>query len=287
MNITPEAIFNMSRREALKIIGLAPFFTPALVNAAEGAIDITPEKDATTYNNFYEFGYSKSEPAKFEKRFKVNGWRLEVTGAVKNPVKLSVQELTAMFPEEERLYKMRCVEAFSMTIPWNGFELNKLINFVKPDSSAKFIAFESFADSKQMPNVATKGFPFPYIEGLRLDEALQPLTILVTGAYSKPLLPQNGAPIRLIVPWKYGFKSIKSVVKITFTEKQPPTTWNSLNPKEYGFYANVNPDVRHPRWLQNSERVFGKNGIRKEPTVLFNGYDVADLYKDLDLKKNY
>jgi sulfoxide reductase catalytic subunit YedY len=181
---------------------------------------------------------------------------------------------------------MRCVEAFSMNIPWGGFELNRLIRMAEPDPSAKFVAFEALADPTRMPNI-NKGFPFPYLEGLRLDEATHPLALLAVEAYSKPLLPQNGAPIRLVVPWKYGFKSIKAVTKITLTKEQPTTTWNRFLAKEYGFYSNVNPDVPHPRWSQTSESFFCKDGILVVPTVLFNGYDVAGLYGGLDLKKNY
>jgi sulfoxide reductase catalytic subunit YedY len=287
MDITPETLFNASRRDILKIIGLLPFLAPSLITAAEEKPEVTPESYAVSYNNFYEFSYSKSEPAKFEKRFNTDGWLVEVTGAVKKPLTFSIKALSENFDMRERLYRLRCVEAFSMNIPWRGFELSRLILMAEPKPSAKFVAFEACADPAQMPNVAKKGFPFPYVEGLRLDEAMHPLTILATGAYSKPLLPQNGAPVRLVVPWKYGFKSIKSVVKIILTEKQPPTTWNSYLAKEYGFYSNVNPNVPHPRWQQSSERFFGKDGVRVQTTLLFNGYNVADIYEGLDLKKNY
>lgn len=255
----------------------------------------TPEAKAISHNNFYEFGTSKDDPAKRAQGFKVNPWQLEVGGLVEKPLTLDYDALFSRFALEERIYRLRCVEAWSMVIPWLGFTLGDLLKATQPLSSAKYVAFETLYDPKQMPGQKSRfvggGVNYPYVEGLRLDEAMHPLTIMATGMYGKTLPPQNGAPIRLVVPWKYGFKSIKSVVKITLTDKMPPTTWNILAPREYGFYANVNPKVDHPRWSQASERrittggLLARNRIATQP---FNGYsEVASLYQGMDLTQYY
>ncbi len=294
--VTPENIFNAERRKVMKMLGLtaAAVTVPGFSCAREKGEPMpdnanTPEETATTFNNFYEFGFGKSEPARNATKFDTSKWVIKMDGEVKNPMSMSMPELLSHITPEERVYRMRCVEGWSMIIPWHGTELNRLIALLQPTDKAKFVAFESCADPAQMPEVAAKSFPFPYIEGLRLDEAMHPLTILATGAYGKPLLPQSGAPVRLVVPWKYGFKSLKSIVKITFTAHQPPTTWNKYNPHEYGFYANVNPLVPHPRWSQATERIItGNSGAQRKSTELFNGYgEVEELYKGMDLIKNY
>lgn len=255
----------------------------------------TPQTKVTTYNNFYEFGTSKDAPAKRASEFQTTPWTLTVDGMVKNPITLDHNALTTRFPLEERIYRLRCVEAWSMVIPWVGFELGSLIKQADPLMSAKYVAFETLYDPKQMPGQRSRftggGIDYPYVEGLRLDEAMHPLTLLSVGLYGKTLPPQNGAPIRLVVPWKYGFKSIKSIVRITLTDKQPPTTWNRLASNEYGFYANVNPKVSHPRWSQASERRITSGGLltrNRIATQMFNGYDeVAPLYANMDLTRFY
>lgn len=255
----------------------------------------TPEIKATRYNNFYEFGTDKGDPFEKAQGFKVNPWELKIDGDVENPITLGYDELFSSFDIEERIYRLRCVEAWSMVIPWLGFPLAKLIEKAKPLSKAKYVAFETLYDPEQMPGQRSRfvggGIKYPYVEGLRLDEAMHPLTLMSVGVYGKTLPPQNGAPIRLVVPWKYGFKSIKSVVRIRLTDREPPTTWNILAPQEYGFYANVNPEVDHPRWSQASERRITTGGLLKRnriETQMFNGYpEVAPLYKDLNLRKYY
>ncbi len=247
----------------------------------------TPYKDVTHYNNFYEFGTAKEEPAEKAKNFKTSPWTVSVEGAVKKPLKYDLDALTKLAPLEERIYRHRCVEAWSIVVPWIGFPANALINQVEPTSKAKFVAFQSFYDPREMPMARYAGIAFPYVEGLRLDEAMHPLAILCFGMYGETLPNQDGAPVRLVVPWKYGFKSIKSIVKIRFVEKQPPTTWNLAAPNEYGFYSNVNPAVDHPRWSQAKERRLGE--FFRRPTLLFNGYagQVAQLYAGMDLRKNF
>lgn len=246
----------------------------------------TSYRDITNYNNFYEFGTNKESVAARAANFQTRPWTIEVGGLVQTPKTFGIEDLLK-FEQEERIYRFRCVEAWSMVIPWVGFPLKKLLDAVNPLGHAKFAAFETFYDKKQMPLAASSGIDLPYVEGLRLDEALHPLTLLATGVYGKFMPNQNGAPIRLVVPWKYGFKSIKSVVKITLTDTMPPTTWNKYAPREYGFYSNVNPEVRHPRWSQSAERRIGELSLRE--TLLFNGYaeQVGGLYADLDLKKNF
>jgi sulfoxide reductase catalytic subunit YedY len=261
-----------------------------------GAMKQTPEQKATHHNNFYEFGTKKSDPAQNAQNFKVNPWQLEVKGAVDKPLTLDYDDLLKSFPLEERIYRMRCVEGWSMVIPWVGFSLASLLKKVGVGSKGKFVKFTTLKSPTQMPGQANRfkggGIDYPYVEGLTIDEAMNPLTILAVGIYGKTLPPQNGAPIRLVVPWKYGFKSIKSIVKIELTERQPINSWNQLLPREYGFYANVNPKVDHPRWSQASERLITSGGLfsrNRIPTLPFNGYaeEVAGLYKGMDLRKNF
>ncbi|MBO0861713.1 MAG: protein-methionine-sulfoxide reductase catalytic subunit MsrP [Chloracidobacterium sp.] len=247
----------------------------------------TPFEDITNYNNFYEFSTSKGGVAPRAKNFVTRPWTVEVGGMARKPKTFAIDDLIKLAPLEDRVYRFRCVEAWSMIIPWLGFPLKRLLDEVEPTGSAKYVAFTTLVDPVRMPNQSRDVLPWPYVEGLRLDEAMHPLTILAAGLYGKMLLPQNGAPIRLVVPWKYGFKSIKSIVKITLTDTQPPTTWNMVASDEYGFYSNVNPNVSHPRWSQASERRIGEWGRRD--TLIFNGYgdQVAQLYSGMDLKVNF
>jgi sulfoxide reductase catalytic subunit YedY len=255
---------------------------------------LTPREDVTTYNNFYEFGTDKADPSRRSGDFKPRPWTITVDGLVGKPQTFDVDKLIAELPIEERIYRMRCVEAWSMVIPWNGFPLKALLDKVEPLGSAKFVAFETVVRPEEMPGQSGyfQPMPWPYIEGLRLDEAMHPLAILAVGLYGEALPNQNGAPIRLVVPWKYGFKGIKSIVRISLVEQQPPNSWNSLQASEYGFYANVNPEVDHPRWSQATERRIGQGGFfgsGRRPTLMFNGYadEVASLYAGMDLKANY
>jgi methionine sulfoxide reductase catalytic subunit len=248
----------------------------------------TSYKDITHYNNFYEFSTDKEAVAPRAKNFITRPWTVEVTGLVHKPRTFDLDDLIKLAPPEERVYRHRCVEAWSMVIPWVGFPLAKLLNEVQPTSQAQYVAFQSLADPNQMPNVRSgRVLYWPYVEGLRLDEALHPLTILATGLYGETLPPQNGAPLRLVVPWKYGFKGIKSIVKIHLTDGEPAATWNRENPSEYGFYSNVNPEVDHPRWSQKTEQRIGEFGRRD--TLMFNGYgeQVASLYSGMDLRKYF
>jgi methionine sulfoxide reductase catalytic subunit len=244
-------------------------------------------QDVTTYNNFYEFGVDKSDPARNAGTLRPRPWTIAVEGECAKPQVIDIDQLLKWFPLEERVYRMRCVEAWSMVIPWLGFPLRDLIQRLEPTSKARFVAFTTLFDPEQMPGQRQSYLKWPYVEGLRLDEALHPLALLVTGLYGRTLPNQNGAPLRLVVPWKYGFKGIKSIVKIRFTEDQPPTTWSLSAPREYGFYANVNPDVPHPRWSQATERRIGE--LTRRPTLPFNGYggQVASLYSGMDLRKNF
>jgi sulfoxide reductase catalytic subunit YedY len=247
----------------------------------------TPERSILNYNNFYEFTTNKERVAEVAKDFRTDGWTLEVNGLVDRPRTFTIDDLHALSPPEERIYRMRCVEAWSMVIPWAGVPLARLLEAVAPQTAAKYVAFETLYDPVRMPGQKTDVLEWPYIEGLRLDEALHPLTLLATGLYGKALPPQDGAPVRLVVPWKYGFKGIKSIVRITLTAEQPATSWNRYAPSEYGFYANVNPEVDHPRWSQATEQRLGETGRRN--TLPFNGYaeQVARLYAGLDLRANY
>ena len=250
----------------------------------------TPFKDASSYNNFYEFGTDKDEPAHTAHTLKTRPWTVTIDGEVKKPVTLDIDSLLKLAPLEERVYRLRCVEGWSMVIPWVGYSLSNLIKQVEPTSNAKFIEFTSLADRKQMPGVNSRVLNWPYVEGLRIDEAMHPLALLGLGMYGQVLPNQNGAPVRLVVPWKYGFKSAKSIVRIRFVKDMPRTAWNVSAPSEYGFYSNVNPEVDHPRWSQASERRIGEDGFfqKKRKTLMFNGYsDVASLYAGMDLKKNF
>ncbi|MGL5947620.1 MAG: protein-methionine-sulfoxide reductase catalytic subunit MsrP [Aeromonas sp.] len=271
----------------------APMPRPLVAKAAAtSALPLTPESKATSYNNFYEFGPDKADPARLGHQLKVEPWQLRIEGEVAKSTTVDVWELIQRGALEERIYRMRCVEAWSMVLPWIGVPLASLLAAAEPTSRAKYVAFETLYDPKQFPDQARgrAGIDYPYVEGLRMDEALHPLTILAVGLYGKTLPAQNGAPIRLVVPWKYGFKSIKSIVAIRLQETPPPTTWNQLAPKEYGFYANVNPAVDHPRWSQASERFIGDGGLfgaKRQATLAFNGYGeaVAGLYHGMDLRQ--
>jgi len=296
-SITPKQLY-LTRRKFLESVGI--FSAGAFLAACMGnppsspstpiapAGDMETRKDlALSYNNYYEFGTSKSSVAERAENFQMQPWQVEVGGLVKNPQIFNMEELLANFVQEERVYRMRCVEAWSMVLPWTGFPLAKLLEMAQPLPEAKFVAFQSVYRPEKMPGQVGLDFPWPYLEGLRLDEAQHPLTLLATGLYKEPLTPQNGGPIRLVVPWKYGFKSAKALVKITLQADQPVTFWNAIAPQEYGFYANVNPEVDHPRWSQATERRIGETGRR--PTLMFNGYaeQVGDLYAGMDLRKNY
>ena len=304
--ITPRSMY-LSRREFLKAAGmvtssaLLAACTPKATGTVVSGSDVTTFavkkdefgdpansfEDITHYNNFYEFSENKEAVNKLSKDFKSQPWTVEVYGMVNHPKKYAMEDLLKKFPQEERIYRLRCVEAWSMVIPWMGFPLASLLKEVEPTSDAKFVRFETLMDTKQFPHEGSHLYPWPYEEGLRLDEAMHHLTILATGLYGQSLPNPNGAPIRLVVPWKYGFKSIKSIVKIELVEQQPGTFWKTVNRREYGFYSNVNPNQSHPRWSQTSERRIGELGHRQ--TLMFNGYaeQVASLYQGMDLTQNY
>ncbi len=249
--------------------------------------ELTSFEDVTTHNNFYEFGTQKDDPAKHAHTLRTRPWSVAVEGEAHRPQTFDIDDLQRRFPPEERVYRLRCVEAWSMVIPWLGFPLRDLLSAVEPTSQARFVEFTTLLDPEQMPGQRRSVLPWPYVEGLRLDEAMHPLTILAVGLYGRALPNQNGAPIRLVVPWKYGFKSIKSIVRIRLTRTQPRTTWSAQAPREYGFHANVNPNVDHPRWSQARERRIGE--WRKRPTLMFNGYaeQVAGLYAGMDLRRHF
>jgi sulfoxide reductase catalytic subunit YedY len=297
--VTPKRVYVNRRR----FLGAAPIALGALlgsraaqattklagVTKSSYTVDdkVTPLDVITHYNNFYEFGTDKEDPSRNAQNFRTSPWMVKVEGEVAKPKILDLDALMKLAPLEERIYRHRCVEAWSIVVPWIGYPLNALLKEVEPTSKAKFVAFESYYDRKQMPQGTWAGIQFPYVEGLRLDEAMNPLALLAVGLYGETLPPQDGAPFRLVVPWKYGFKSIKSIVKIKLVEKMPPTTWNLSAPQEYGFYSNVNPEVDHPRWSQAKERRLGE--FLKRNTLKFNGYgeQVASLYTGMDLRKNY
>ena len=265
---------------------------PGSASAVAGAVSLeklTSYQDASTYNNFYEFGTDKADPARNAHTLKTTPWTVEVEGLVKKPGKYGIEDLIKLSAQEERIYRLRCVEGWSMVIPWVGYSLSELIRRVEPLGSAKYVEFITLADKARMPGLGSRVLDWPYVEGLRLDEAMHPLTLLAFGMYGEVLPNQNGAPVRLVVPWKYGFKSAKSIVKIRFTEKEPATAWNKAAPQEYGFYSNVNPLVDHPRWSQATERRIGEDGLfaKKRKTLMFNGYEaqVGQLYAGMDLKK--
>jgi sulfoxide reductase catalytic subunit YedY len=262
---------------------------PSTVAGAATMEKLTTYKDVVSYNNFYEFGTDKSDPASNAHTLKTSPWSVDIEGMVKKPGRIALEDLLKLSPMEERIYRLRCVEGWSMVVPWVGYSLADLIRRVEPLGSAKYVEFVSLADPKTMPFVGSRVLDWPYVEALRLDEAMHPLTLLAFGLYGEVLPNQNGAPLRLVVPWKYGFKSGKSIVKIRFTDKQPATAWNKAAANEYGFYSNVNPQVDHPRWSQASERRIGEDGLlaRKRKTLMFNGYEaqVGQLYAGMDLKK--
>jgi sulfoxide reductase catalytic subunit YedY len=324
-DVTAESVFMLQRRQVLKMLGisatamtLAPTAQADLLSWFKGndrppapsgkplefsrpaewqsQLALTPEDKVTGYNNYYEFGLDKADPAANAGSLKTDPWTLTIDGEVAKPLTLDHDALTKRFPLEQRIYRMRCVEAWSMVVPWIGFPLHKLLALVEPTSDAKYVAFKTIFSPEQMPGQKDRfiggGLSYPYVEGLRLDEAMHPLTLLTTGVYGKALPPQNGAPIRLTVPWKYGFKGIKSIVSIKLTRERPPCTWNLAAPDEYGFFANVNPHVDHPRWSQATERFIGSGGVldvKRQPTLLFNGYadQVASLYRGLNLRENF
>ncbi|MCA9973887.1 MAG: protein-methionine-sulfoxide reductase catalytic subunit MsrP [Anaerolineales bacterium] len=262
---------------------------PGAVSATTDELgdDLTEYQDIITYNNYYEFTTDKDTVASLAQNFQTSPWQVEVTGLVRNPGVYDIDMLRTQFAQQERIYRLRCVEAWSMVIPWQGFPLHQLLSAVEPTAAATHVRFETLYDPEQMPGQRSRWFEWPYVEGLRLDEAMNDLTLLATGIYGQDLLPQNGAPVRLVVPWKYGFKSIKSIVKIELVDYQPTSLWMAAAPNEYGFYANVNPAVAHPRWSQASERRIGELGRRE--TLMFNGYaeQVADLYAGEDLRENF
>ncbi len=295
--ITPENIYK-NRRKFIKNMGLAAgsmfigqnLVTSSSANTNKEELKLTDYRYVTTYNNYYEFGTGKSDPVERSQKFKTNPWDVLIDGEVENPIKISMDEILEMFPSEERIYKLRCVEGWSMVIPWLGFPLNKILKKALPTNKAKFVKFISVLDPEQMIGQRFPILDWPYKEGLRIDEAMHDLTILVTGLYGKKLPNQNGAPLRLMVPWKYGFKSSKAIVNIKLVEKMPTSSWMKASPNEYGFYSNVNPTVDHPRWSQATERVIGGGIISPRiPTTMFNGYgdEVANLYTGMDLKKYF
>ena len=294
--ITPEKVYN-KRRKFIKSVGLGlgslTLGSMSLLNNAhslESNSEWTSYKDITTYNNYYEFGTGKSDPYKNSQEFKTKPWNISIEGEVESPITLSAEEILSLYPSEERVYRLRCVEGWSMVIPWMGFSLSKLLNKVSIKTEAKFIEFESVYDPEQMKGQRYPVLNWPYREGLRINEAMHPLTTIVTGLYGKALPNQNGAPLRIFVPWKYGFKSAKAIVKIKLVKKMPVSSWMKSSPREYGFYSNVNPDVSHPRWSQATERVIGEGILSPRiETEMFNGYgdEVANLYSGMDLKKNF
>jgi sulfoxide reductase catalytic subunit YedY len=283
-DVTPEAMF-MNRRQMMAgaaALGLGLTAQPLLA----ASLEPNSYEDITSYNNFYEFGTGKDDPARYAGSLTTSPWTVKIDGMVDRPGDYSFDQIMSKMTVEERIYRFRCVEAWSMVVPWNGFELADLLDMAGVQSGAKYVGFETAVRPDEMPGVRARVLDWPYREGLRLDEARHPLTIMATGIYGKPIPNQNGAPLRLVVPWKYGFKSIKSIVRITLTDKEPKTSWNMANAREYGFYSNVNPEVSHPRWSQATERRIG-GGLfaKRQDTLMFNGYDeVAPLYKGMDLK---
>lgn len=272
-------------QQAAKESGLADLNVAKKVEMAGGE-KVSSFEDITNYNNFYEFGTGKSEPATYARKLQPKPWQVTIEGECDAPSTIGIDDLIKPHALEERIYRLRCVEAWSMVVPWVGFPLADLLKRFKPNSKAKYVQFFTLADVEQMPMIRRGVLPYPYREGMRIDEAMHPLAFMVVGLYGKVLPNQNGAPIRLMAPWKYGFKAAKSIVKIRFTEQQPETTWNMVLPTEYGFYANVNPEVDHPRWSQGSERRLGE--LFRKPTLPFNGYpEVASLYTGMDLRRNF
>jgi methionine sulfoxide reductase catalytic subunit len=307
-DVTPKSVY-LNRRRFLKGMGLAGVAALAgtrladLISPSRSAYagtklstvkspfstseKITPFNDVTHYNNFYEFGADKGDPARNAQNFQTSPWSVSVDGEVAKPRTFTMDEIVKLAPLEERIYRHRCVEAWSIVVPWIGYSLSTIIKLVEPTPKAKYVAFQSFYDLKQMPQSRGTGIDYPYVEGLRLDEAMNPLTLLCVGMYGETLPNQDGAPVRMVIPWKYGFKSIKSIVKIKVVKSEPPTTWSRMNPSEYGFYSNVNPTVDHPRWSQAKERRLGD--IFRRDTLMFNGYgdQVSSMYAGMNLTKNY
>lgn len=286
--VAGSALWEMANREAFAQSAAGAKIAAKRNPAYSPAETLTPVKDATTYNNYYEFGTDKSDPAENAHTLKTRPWTVQIEGEVKKPMTLDIDSLMKLAPLEERIYRLRCVEGWSMVIPWVGFSLSNLIKKVEPTGNAKYVEFTTLADKAQMPGIRSRVLEWPYVEGLRMDEAMHPLALLTFGMYGQVLPNQNGAPVRMILPWKYGFKSAKSIVKIRFLKDQPKTAWNVSAPQEYGFYSNVNPNVDHPRWSQASERRIGEDGFfkKKRETLMFNGYpEVASLYTGMDLKK--
>ena len=297
--ITDENLFNNRRKIMMSAFSLPFILKSNILSASQKRLTFGKDLDYSTneqtntfkeissYNNFYELGTGKRDPMLNANKLKSNDWKLTIDGLVENPFTLDSDDLISKYPLEERIYRLRCVEAWSMVVPWIGFELKNIINMAKPLSSAKYVAFESILDRENLPGQKRNILNWPYREGLRMDEAINPLSLISVGLYGKVLPNQNGSPVRLIVPWKYGFKSIKSIVRISFVETKPICTWNEQTPNEYGFYSNVNPYVDHPRWSQKRERRIGEFG--KRDTLLFNGYGkfVSNLYSGMDLEKNF
>ena len=293
-DVTPEQVW-LNRRQIIAAGGMAALSAGGLTGRAfaqTASAELEPNAwdDITTYNNYYEFGTGKDDPARNAHTLTTQPWSIKIDGLVDSPGEYSFDQVMEGMTVEERIYRFRCVEAWSMVVPWNGFELADLLTRVGVQEGARYVAFETALRPDEMPGVRFPVLDWPYVEGLRLDEAMHPLTIMAMGLYGRDIPNQNGAPIRLVVPWKYGFKSIKSIVRITLTEDEPPTSWNKANPREYGFYSNVNPEVDHPRWSQATERVIG-GGLfaRRQPTLIFNGYEdeVASLYEGMDLTEFY
>ena len=300
-DVTPKTAY-LNRRHILAGLGIGAVGGAAglavgtgMPNTAEAytadpSLEPNSYEDITSYNNYYEFGTGKDDPARNAGALVTEPWTIKVDGLVDNPGEYTLGDLIGGLTVEERIYRFRCVEAWSMVVPWNGIELADILNRVGVRAGAKYVAFETVVQPENMIGVRRRVLDFPYVEGLRLDEAMHPLTLMATGIYGEPMPNQNGAPIRLVVPWKYGFKSIKSIVRISLTADEPPTSWNKANGREYGFYSNVNPQVDHPRWSQASERVIGTGLFaRRQPTLMFNGYeeDVASLYEGMDLSEFY
>ena len=308
-DITPKSVY-LNRRQILRAMGVAGAaviggrvfshfaFPPATVdagtklNVAVKSPFSTTEKintfeDVTHYNNFYEFGTDKSDPSRNAGKFRSSPWTVSIEGEVKKPAKYSMDDILKLAPLEERIYRHRCVEGWSIVVPWIGYSLSTILKLAEPSEKAKYVAFQSYYEPSQMPWGEHSGIELPYVEGLRVDEAMNPLALLCVGMYGESLPNQDGAPVRLVIPWKYGFKSIKSIIKIRLVKNEPPTTWNRYAPREYGFYSNVNPNVDHPRWSQATERRLGE--ILRRKTLMFNGYSeqVASLYTGMDLKKYY
>lgn len=288
-DITDEALW-LNRRQLIAGAGAGVGLASIGTSARAAGLEPNSWEDITSYNNYYEFGTGKDDPAANAHTLVTEPWTVKIDGLVDNPGDYALEDILSKMTIEERIYRFRCVEAWSMVVPWNGFELADMLEMAGVQSGAKYVAFQTANRPDQMPGLAYPVLDWPYVEGLRLDEAMHPLTIMATGIYGKDIPNQNGAPMRLVVPWKYGFKSIKSIVRITLTEDEPPTSWNKANPREYGFYSNVNPEVDHPRWSQASERVIGSGLFAtRQDTLMFNGYgdEVASLYDGMDLSKFY